>query len=219
MMVYHFCNEQYGLQNIEKSRLKVATVMDLNDPFEMMCLSSDDPKIREGLRFFKKRVADIYGMLCFSRTYASPVQWGHYGDRHRGLCLAFEIDEESLDFVEYLSERMIFDANEYLSKTKDQKSEFMRRQLRIKHLEWSYEKEVSKIFSLDKAETSGGLYFMPFAAIGKLCQVIVGCNSSLEKSKLSAVLESHHPEVEVFKVRTAFKGYEIVRNRNDNLWK
>ena len=156
MMVYHFCNEQYGLQNIEKSRLKVATVMDLNDPFEMMCLSSDDPKIREGLRFFKKRVADIYGMLCFSRTYASPVQWGHYGDRHRGLCLAFEIDEDYLDFVEYLSERIIFDANEYLSKTKDQKSEFMRRQLRIKHLEWSYEKEVRKIFSLDKAETSGG---------------------------------------------------------------
>ncbi|WP_258908983.1 DUF2971 domain-containing protein [Pseudomonas putida] len=218
MMVYHFCNERYGLQNLEMSRLKVATVMDLNDPFEMMCLTSEEPKIRESLRFLKRRVADVYGMLCFSKAYASPVQWAHYGDRHRGLCLAFEIDDEYLHFVEYLSERIVFDAEEYLGKSKAQQSEFMQRQLRIKHLEWSYEQEVRKIFLLDQAEVSGGLYFMPFAAIGKLRRVIVGCNSLLERSKLSAVLEGHNHEVEVFKVRPAFRGYEIVRNRNDSLW-
>ncbi|MFG0500782.1 DUF2971 domain-containing protein [Pseudomonas sp. FYR_2] len=218
MMVYHFCNEQYGLQNLHKSRLKVATVMDLNDPFEMMCLSSEDPKIREGLRFFKRRVAELYGMLCFSKTYTSPVQWGHYGDRHRGLCLAFEIDEKSLHSVEYLSGRMIFDADEYLSKSKAEQYELMHRQLRIKHSEWSYEKEVRQIFLLDKAESAGSLYFMPFSAIGKLRQVIVGCNSSLERTKLAAILERSYPDVEIFKVRTAFKEYKIVRNRDEDLW-
>ncbi|MFO3720566.1 DUF2971 domain-containing protein [Pseudomonas sp. HLMP] len=218
MMVYHFCNEQYGLQNIERSRLKVATVMDLNDPFEMMCLSSEDPETRKSLRFFKSRIADLYGMLCFSKTYASPVQWGHYGDRHKGICLAFEIDDSSLHTVEYRNGRMIFDPESYLSKSKEQKYDFMLRQLRIKHSEWSYEKEVRQIFLLEKSQSIDGLYFMPFSEIGSLRQVIVGCNSSLKRSKLAAVLRNDYPEVEIFKVRTAFKQYKIVRNRDDNLW-
>lgn len=32
------------------------------------------------------------GVCCFSKSYASPVLWSHYGDQHRGLCIGYGID-------------------------------------------------------------------------------------------------------------------------------
>lgn len=217
--VYHFCNQEYGLQNIEKSRLKVATVMDLNDPFEMMCYSSSEESMRNAIYYFKNRVADLYGMLCFSKTFVSPVRWGHYGDRHKGLCLAFDVDVENLHAVEYRRGRMQFDSEGFVKKSKDDQLNIMLRQLRIKHSEWAYEKEVRQIFLLSKAEKNGELYFKPFSEIGNLRQVILGCNSSVSREQLKRSLGVNCGEVECFKVRTAFKSYKIVRNLDDSLWK
>ncbi|AZV26941.1 hypothetical protein CT157_13300 [Pseudomonas syringae] len=217
--VYHFCNQEFGLQNLEKSRLKVATVMDLNDPFEMMCYSSSEEGMRRAISYFKSRVAELYGMLCFSKTFVSPVQWGHYGDRHKGLCLAFDVSAEDLHTVEYRKGRMQFDPEGFIKRSKDERFNIMLRQLRIKHSEWSYEKEVRQIFLLSKAEKNGELYFKPFSEIGKLRQVILGCNSSVSREQLKRSLGDRYGEVECFKVRTAFKNYKIVRNLDDSLWK
>lgn len=216
--VYHFCNQKYGLQNIENSRLKVATVMDLNDPFEMMCYSSTEESMRKAISYFKNRVADLYGMLCFSKTFVSPVQWGHYGDRHKGVCLAFDVNVEDLHTVEYRAGRMRFDPEGFIKKSNDDRFEVMLRQLRIKHSEWAYEKEVRQIFLLSKAEKIGELYFKSFSEIGTLRQVILGCNSSVSREQLKRTLGDNRSEVECFKVRTAFKSYKIVRNLDETLW-
>ena len=217
--VYHFCNEEFGLQNILRSRLKVATIMDLNDPFEMMCLSSRDADQRKNILHLKKRVAEQFGMLCFSRTYVSPVQWGHYGNKHKGLCLGFDIDADRLHKVEYRRGRIKFDPEGYLKLTKDQKFDVMSRQLRIKHSEWAYEKEERQIVLLSSAVKDKNLYFKPFSEIGTLRQVIVGCNSELTRADIEGALGDRSSTVEKFKVRTAFESYKIVRNKNEELWK
>lgn len=35
MRVYHFVNAEFGLDDIRRRRLKIATLNDLNDPFEL----------------------------------------------------------------------------------------------------------------------------------------------------------------------------------------
>jgi len=113
---------------------------------------------------------------------------------------------------------MQFSPESFIKKSKDERFEVMLRQLRIKHSEWSYEKEVRQIFLLSGAEKSGDLYFKPFSDIGKLSQVILGCNSSVSREQLKRSLGGSYEEVECFKVRTAFKDYKIVRNLDNSLW-
>jgi hypothetical protein len=39
--VYHFVGAEYGLDDIRRRRLKIATIDDLNDPFELLPSSAD----------------------------------------------------------------------------------------------------------------------------------------------------------------------------------
>ncbi|AZO87089.1 hypothetical protein BOO88_19505 [Stutzerimonas stutzeri] len=216
--VYHFCNHKYGLENIEKSRLKVATIMDLNDPFEMLCYSSRDSEIRRIIRKFKLDVAQKFGLLCFSKSFLSPVQWAHYSDKHRDICLAFDIPAEHLRTVEYRSGRIEFDTDKYSEMLQPSRSEFMERLFHVKHSQWRYEKEVRQVFLLSNTVKEGDYNFRPFSDIGTLSQVIVGCNSPVKRSDVEKALGPERQEVTRFKVRTAFKTYNIVRNTNASLW-
>lgn len=219
MRVYHFCDENYGLQNIERSRLKVATIMDLNDPFEMVCYSSPDKDIRKKLNEFKEAIAREFGLLCFSKSFRSPVQWAHYANKHKGVCLAFDVPEESMHFVEYKFGRINFDVARYADLNKSERLEMMQKQLRIKHSQWKYEQEVRRIFLLRESDSEKNLYFKSFDSVGTLAQVIVGCNSSISPQDLRKSLGERADRVECFKVRTAFKSYKIVRNKDESLWR
>ena len=219
MRVYHFCDENFGLQNIVKSRLKVATIMDLNDPFEMICYSSPDKDVRRKLSDFKAAIASKFGILCFSQSFRSPVQWAHYANKHKGLCLAFDVPRDNMHFVEYKFGRIEFDVAQYADLNKSERSEMMQKQLRIKHSQWRYEREVRRIFLLTDSDPEAGLYFRSFDSIGKFSQVIVGCNSSITPQQLDNSLGARKNEVECFKVRAAFKSYKIVRNKDDSLWR
>ncbi|WP_370599594.1 DUF2971 domain-containing protein [Pseudomonas nitroreducens] len=217
-LVYHFCNKEFGLENIEKRRLKVATINELNDPFEMQLFSSPIKAVRGHLKDFKEGVAREFGLLCFSKSYMSPVQWAHYSDKHRGLCLGFEVDEERLHTVEYKYDRVSFDPTEYALMSAPERFDLMTAQLRAKHSQWRYEREVRQVFLLKETHAEGLLHFRSFDQIGKLRQAIVGCVSDITRSELNEKLGDLVGEVECFKVRTAFKSFNIVRNKDKTLW-
>ncbi|WP_162934965.1 DUF2971 domain-containing protein [Pseudomonas cavernae] len=216
--VYHFCNEEFGLQNIEKSRLKVATILDLNDPFELLAYSSPDRDIRGHIKKFKESAAKQFGFICFSKSFRSPVQWGHYANKHRGVCLGFDVPASKVTDVEYRFGRIDFDIPRYIDMAKQQRFDTMHKLLLIKHSQWRYEKEVRRILLLSESEKEGDLYFRDFSDIGELKQVIVGCNSKITQPQLSEKLGPRSSGVECFKVRTAFKSFQIVRNKDKSLW-
>lgn len=217
--VYHFCNESHGLQNIEKARLKVATIMDLNDPFEVLAYSSPDPDIRRHIGQFKKSAARKFGFICFSTSFKSPVQWGHYANKHRGICLGFDISSCELHDIQYRSGRIVFDFTKYVDMTKAERISMMRKLLAIKHSQWRYEKESRLILDLDDCTPQqDGLYFKDFKSFGKLKQVIVGCNSEITRADIATKIDLQSEHIECFKVRAAFNTYNIVKNRNNSLW-
>ena len=209
--VYHFCNAKYGLENIRNRRLKIATIMELNDPFELLAYDLKDQDLRRVARELKVTFADKFGLICFSRSFRSPVQWAHYGDKHKGICLGFDIDKEILHKISYTSVRKRFE-NDNLSG--DNAYKWFLEYVTTKHRGWSYEREERLIKRLDTCEKEGVLYFYKFCEVMKLQQVIVGCESDISGAEVRDALGEELGEVSIFKVRPAFSKFEMVRNKS-----
>src|SRR5688500_15130857 len=106
MRVYHFLNRQFGLQDLKLRQLKIATLDDINDPFELLAVYSRDADERRAFRDFKRDWGKRFGMLCFSKTWKNPVQWSHYAEKHRGMCLGFDVPDSLLTEVSYSVRRL-----------------------------------------------------------------------------------------------------------------
>src|SRR5713226_357193 len=89
---YHLLSSHHALDNLRHRRLKIAQLDDLNDPFDLWTLAQPDRKLRMALRLFRREVAQTFGMVCFSMAWHNPLLWSHYGDRHRGIALGFDLD-------------------------------------------------------------------------------------------------------------------------------
>ncbi len=61
-------------------RLKVRSIEECNDSYECM------PAGPEGEMW--QKVSPL-GFLCFSETCKCSAMWGHYADKHKGVCLEF----------------------------------------------------------------------------------------------------------------------------------
>ncbi|WP_080756784.1 DUF2971 domain-containing protein [Pseudomonas putida] len=210
--VYHFCNKEYGLKNIKNRRIKIARVMELNDPFELLAYDLKDKQLRLYIGRLKASFASEYGFICFSRSFRSPVQWAHYGDRHKGICLGFDIDKSALHEVSYTGGRKKFDGNDLLSQEKG--FEWLLGLLTTKHRSWSYEKEERLVKRLGFCDKEGDLYFSKFGGAVKLRQVIIGCESDASSAEVRDALGEELAEVSIFKVRPAFSKFEMVRNKS-----
>lgn len=105
MRVFHFLNHEFGLKDIRERRLKIARIMELNDPFEFLGVELSDRAFRRGLHEVKANLSKDNGLLCFTKSWQNPVLWGHYADKHRGICLGFDMPNELLEQVSYVNSR------------------------------------------------------------------------------------------------------------------
>lgn len=218
MIVYHFINRQFGLDNIRRRRLKVATIDDLNDPFELLAASSSNAEVRRAFLATKAGVATANGMLCFSRRWTNPVQWSHYADKHSGLCLGFEVPDEILMPVTYSSHRLDLDLMA-LSGSGQRAEAEMRKMLCTKYSHWRYENEVRCFVRLEEKDPEIGLYFIAFSDQLALKQVIVGHNAATSRTDMTEALGELTQVVSILKARLAFGSFKVVRQRNEKLWR
>jgi Protein of unknown function (DUF2971) len=216
MRLYHFTNRQYGLENIERRRLKIARIGQLNDPFEFLGVASRSPDVRRRYKELKSGWDKIMGVLCFSGGWKNPVQWSHYADHHRGVCLGFDI-EAQVHRVNYVEQRLNPNMRA-LKKVGPAAEKHVMQILTTKFLHWSYEDEYRVFPGLDEKDQCG-LYFFPFANGLALKQVIVGHDCTVTHADLSKALGELGPTVECFKARLAFQTFEVARQHNASFWK
>ena len=93
---YHFGSAQHALDDLRRRHLKIAQLDELNAPFELWAIAQPDRRLRQA-----------FGLLCFSLDWHNPLLWGHYADRHRGLPLGFDVDEQILKPVSYVKTRPV----------------------------------------------------------------------------------------------------------------
>lgn len=216
MRVYYFVNEQYGLLDLEHRRLKIARVNDVNDPFEVNSACSD-AKARLVIRDLKAQLHERFGMLCFSLDWSNPVQWSHYADGHRGMCLGFDVNEAEIERVAYRRQRPKADMYVLFRDQETGEAE-MRVWFRTKYAHWKYEREVRMFLSLDD-DPIDGIYFQPFDPKNlRLAEVIVGERSGLHRQQIIETLGDLAPHVELTKARLAFRSYKVTRQRMQSMW-
>ncbi|WP_018276551.1 DUF2971 domain-containing protein [Teredinibacter turnerae] len=211
MRVYYYTAEEFALSNIVNQRIKVSLLDELNDPYEFLGIDVSDPEFRAAMKSGRDLVAKRAGVICFSKSWQNPIMWAHYGNKHRGICLGFDIEDKHLKEVEYLSDLVQPEVNMEL-KAGGLPPHFFERLLNLKYKGWSYEDELRVHVPLDERHPTG-YYFTDFAGNMELKEVILGprCLVSIEdvKKHLHAYMQS----VTVFKSRIAFKNYMVVRNR------
>lgn len=93
MRLYYFTSSRFGLEAIRDKRIKVSRISSLNDPFELLAYDLRNRKQRAWLKREKKRFDADYGLICMSNNWTHPLMWGHYADRHKGICLGFDVSE------------------------------------------------------------------------------------------------------------------------------
>jgi hypothetical protein len=219
LRVYHFLNSKYGLENVRRKRLKIARLDDLNDPFELLSPELSDSKLRVAFESVKTQLSKNRGILCFSESWQNPVMWSHYADKHKGVCLEFEVPEELLAKINYSQSRLRHEIRSLLNSNSESSESAMTLVLTTKFSHWRYERERRIFVGLEDIDKDGN-YFADFSEKLKLKRIIVGPRSQITRAKIneSIRLAKFTHEIGCFKARLAFKSFRVVRNRNERLW-
>ena len=217
MRVYHFINERFGLDDIKLRRLKIARINELNDPFELLAANFADETDRAVWRDLKARSAQAFGLICFSKSWRNPVQWSHYSERNRGMCLGFDVPAGLLKSVSYSRNRLPWERYEVIN-NQQAGEDFIERVLSTKFSHWRYEQEMRLFVRLDRAAEQSGFYYMDFSPELALKEVIVGSSSSVSRSQIEDALGNLAANVRCWKARLAFKSFRVVKQRKASLW-
>jgi Protein of unknown function (DUF2971) len=218
MRVYHFRCETYGLKSIRERRLKISTIDELNDPFEALIFKLPNKSLRRQFEAKKSKFASKHGLLCFSKVWSNALMWSHYADRHRGICLGFDVPKNGLIHVEYNAHRMI-DGSGMLRADLPIDDRMIRTCLGTKYASWSYEQEVRRIESFhDKDIDVQGRKYTRFSPELDLVEVIIGPRLWQSRDKIENSLGVLRGSVEIINSRLAFNSFRVVRQNNRRLW-
>jgi hypothetical protein len=94
MRLYHYLETRWALDDIRRRRLKLSTIDDMNDPYEGFSVCSDHEATQAALEKTQWEFVNKYVALCFSLSPNNILMWSHHGEKHKGICLGFEVFDE-----------------------------------------------------------------------------------------------------------------------------
>jgi hypothetical protein len=214
--VYKFISAKYGISDLEKRRLKVSTIDDLNDPFDIQAIDTSDPRVANAVEKLIVEFRESRGLLCFSRNWDNLLLWSHYASAHSGICLGFDIPDRSTEEA-MISVDVRYQPNVLKICDKDDVNfDFAKRLLSTKHESWSYEQEVRMFVGFNEPADSSGLRWFPFGPDLRLREVIVGVQCSAEHvRKVCAVLSTYPCNVECEGAYMRSDAFLLFRDRTD----
>lgn len=215
--LYYYTSQQYGLQSLNDKKLKIARFTELNDPFDWIGLAVDTPTKRRELRKLKRKFDQTNGLLCMSTDWDVPLLWSHYAEKHKGLCLGFEVREEDWVEVDYVDERPTVEDYGKTSITALTLHD-IHKIMETKGKDWEYEVEFRKFIKLGTPDLRTGLYFEAFSDQMKLVSIHVGERSTMSKAWIRALVEHNGGDIEFVKVRAAHQSYRVIKANQDH-WK
>jgi hypothetical protein len=202
---YHLLSSHHALDNLRRRRLKIARLDDLNDPFDLWALAQPDQKVRMALRLFRREVSQHFGMVCFSLSWQNPLLWSHYGDRHRGMALGFDLNPAKCKKVKYVKER---------PQLRKVDLTVAHELLFTKYVDWRYEEEIRTFLNLNDIDPATNLYFADFCDDCVLREAIVGPLCDVTEQGLREVLGDFNPDkVNLTKTRLAFNSFRVVTDQ------
>jgi hypothetical protein len=208
MLVYHYLEAPWALEDIRKQWLKLSKIDDMNDPYEWGCVYSDHEPSQVALSETAHNTFEMYGVLCFSRSWNNILMWSHYGNRHKGMCLAFEVPDELTRIVDYVDDVSVVGSLGDLPTT-DQ-AQLIDRLYGAKYEGWHYEEEVRIHGTRDELDDNAGMYFIKFSEKLKLRTIIVGSRCTIARTVIEDALIGYSEDVTIVKVTHDPRRFQLI---------
>lgn len=209
MRLYYYTAANWGLKSLWEKRLKVSDYKTLNDPFELSPFHLTESAARELSRIIGEVWSNNFGVVCLSENWDSTLMWAHYGDKHSGMCLGFDVPNTNngLVKIEYTKEKLTC-PDDLIGNTTSVSKETLNKHLRYKHDAWKYEQEHRLVVPLQNAVA--GTYFHKFNERIFLREVILGARCSLNPADIKDSIEREPlNSVKVFKVQPAHNSFAV----------
>ena len=208
--LYHFLRRSDALDDLRHQWLKVSEFNDLNDPFELLGVELSIPANRLIFKSAEERVAKRTGVLCFSQCSRNALLWSHYAEKHKGMCLGFDVEAHLLTPITYATERLLLEEDGLHS---DEDFEQFVQQLMFTNFNgWSYEEEVRVSVPLNQRDNHDKLFIRRFGDGIELKEVIVGHRCDCQRQELQDAITGL-TGVKIEKARLAFKSFEVVNRK------
>jgi hypothetical protein len=218
--VYKFLPAAFALENLKKHRIKISEFSDMNDPFELRGVALSSPDAQSALI---SSASSICGVLCFSRNWNNLMLWSHYADRHKGICLGFDV-RVPVEEILYIDEPELRDDNilvaaaaraRELSQEDDEfqaAESVLTKMRRAKFKGWSYEEEVRLLLGLQEEQKDGEFYFAELDENIRLTTVIVGPRCAVQKSEIEVALRSYAEPITVFWTTLSPRSFTVIED-------
>ena len=107
-------------------------------------INSPDAFVDEIKEIQQKSIIPNYGICCFSEKEDDLLMWSHYTDKHKGVCVTFEIREDIQFFslplkVDYPPEYPYFN---FIKNRKNKEKHSLKFYFATKSNHWEYESEI-----------------------------------------------------------------------------
>lgn len=180
----------------------------MNDPYEFYFNFEDldDDDNEEKTKNIKDRYNQIIGFLCFTENMNNPVQWAHYADSHKGLCLEFEIPSNLLVKIDYRKEPLSICSKDLYLLKKEEEEKFTT-VTRSKYDHWKYEQERRMVIKIESAKEiirENGLLFWPLSDELSLKTVYSGLRCRLCEDQKALLKEKNIELIETARERTSY---------------
>lgn len=206
MRLYYMTNEYWGSLDLARKHLKFSRFDDLNDPFELLSAHLGERSARRFYKKLKDAVAERFGVICFSDNWSSPVMWAHYGDKHKGLCLGFDVKDAAE--VKYEPERLKHKLDQTQPGVRVT-TDLIKTAMTTKFDQWRYEREW-RVFKELSNQHPDGNYYQDFGDFITLREVIIGSRCNLTASDIAKLVGDVDHSITVIKARPGFRRFEVV---------
>lgn len=208
--LYYFTSLKFGMSNVEKMRLKISRILELNDPFEFRSVKPP-PNIGAFIKNFENWIEELNnktGIICFSKDYSNPLMWGHYADKATGIVLGFDVEKSNLFKVNYCCD--FLDPPDRLDDM-----EFAAKLIASKSKDWIYEAEYRIFVPLNSAQvevqtgTDSLLFFEKFSNSMQLKEIFIGPDSPANSATVMTLKRQVGQHVSIYRTHRSTRKFKI----------
>jgi hypothetical protein len=219
MRLYHYLGTRWALDDIRRRRLKASQIDDMNDPYEWKTVYSTHKASQSALETTERDAIGKYGVLCFSQRRNNILMWSHYADKHKGICLGFDVPDELTTKVKYFGDVVVVGNITYSDRLTKQRNkatyeEIINKSFWGKYSGWKYEEEVRMHRQRMEIDEETGYYFLNFNKRLKLKEVIAGVRFTMSKRPIEEALNVYPEDVKILKARRSAKTFDILVDEN-----
>lgn len=217
IIYYNFLSSKDAIDDLENEWIKVSTLNELNDPFELRPYLKYEFEERQPYHKVHRIISKKWGFLCFSDGWKDPILWSYYADKHRGIAIGFNILQYGVLKVSYSSNPERQKIKLTNDKNKDEK--LFLGLAKMKYKKWEYEKEYRVLVKLKDCipkeylpKEKLDLLLIRFRDKLKVKKIILGCRFDHENNKEKIVKLAIKLNSEIIPTRKEWKGYKILKS-------